>query len=88
MVMKRCECGLMDVFRNYGLTYLDMLGYAMQIAKAMQYLHHNRIIHRNLKVSNILVRTHPRTLPHATHTATYVLPYMCDHRRLPSLSAG
>ncbi|ELR15649.1 non-specific protein-tyrosine kinase [Acanthamoeba castellanii str. Neff] len=56
MVMKRCECGLMDIFRNYGLTYLDTLEYALQIAKAMQYLHHNRLIHRNLKVSNILAK--------------------------------
>jgi serine/threonine protein kinase len=70
MVMKRCECGLMDIFRNYGLTYLDTLEYALQIAKAMQYLHHNRLIHRNLKVSNILVRTHThhRTRAHRTRT--------------------
>lgn len=70
MVMKRCECGLMDIFRNYGLTYLDTLEYALQIAKAMQYLHHNRLIHRNLKVSNILVRTHSPPHAHASHTHT------------------
>lgn len=73
MVMKRCECGLMDIFRNYGLTYLDTLEYAMQIAKGMQYLHHNRLIHRNLKVSNILVRIRRHHTPHthATHAIAH-----------------
>lgn len=56
MVMARCEYGLTDLFRNYGMTYLDTLDYALQIAKGMQFLHHNRIIHRNLKLTNILVR--------------------------------
>lgn len=54
--MSRCDYTLVDIFRTYGLTYLDTLDFALQIAKGMQFLHHNRIIHRNLKITNILVR--------------------------------
>jgi len=56
LVMNRCEYSLIDVFRSYGITYLDTLDYALQIAKGIQFLHRNRIVHRNLKLTNILAK--------------------------------
>jgi len=57
--MRRYECNLPHVIRSYGFSYADTLDYGAQIAKGMLFLHQNRIVHRNLKITNILVPSPP-----------------------------
>lgn len=55
--MELCKCNLKSYIDNlpYQLSYKQKLNICLQISKGVQYIHSKNIIHRDLKLQNILV---------------------------------
>lgn len=56
--MEYCEGGTLDALieRNHGLEVQAALSYFRQIADALSFMHENRMLHLDLKPSNIMLR--------------------------------
>ena len=52
-----CKNGTLEnlIFKRKKLTELEVQYYLIQLIKALKYMHKNKILHRNLKLSNILL---------------------------------
>lgn len=57
--MEYCEGGSLDTLieKHSGLGLSQALGYFRQIASALEYMHNNRMLHLDLKPSNVMLRT-------------------------------
>jgi serine/threonine protein kinase len=63
MVLELCSHGdLCDLlFRRKRLTEPEVRYYAIQILDAVQYMHSKLVLHRDIKLENILIQTGMRT---------------------------
>jgi serine/threonine protein kinase len=66
IIMEYCDCGsLQDAFKVFhsgqsgSLDHKVLLDIALDVAKGMQHLHLNNIIHADLKPSNVLLKSAP-----------------------------
>lgn len=55
IVMNNEKKNLMDVILKNKYTHLDTIKFALQISKALQYIHHNQIVHLDLKTDNVML---------------------------------
>lgn len=59
IVMNKEKETLMDVILRNKYTYLDTIQFALQIANGLKYLHHNSIVHFDVKPENIMCSDGP-----------------------------
>ena len=56
LLLEYCSVGeLYHYIKNENLSFIDLKRIAFQIIKALTYLHEEKLVHRDLKLSNILI---------------------------------
>ncbi|CAF5098517.1 unnamed protein product [Rotaria sp. Silwood1] len=90
LVIDYCSNGSLDGFvrekiSNY--TLVDVLNWGYQLADALSFLHSNKIIHRDVKMQNILLKDNYQTLVLTDYgTATQLgKSWMTDNVGTPSM---